>query len=157
MTALIPCYQTEADSLDARSFSMEEITAYADAIYRLLSDASAWERASQRCREKIENGFTTGHMVRFFEEEFQRLTEDPDLKQARQETSERLKALAPLADELYTLGMQLQYTEDSLNHVFVGYGHENIKMLLSKAHKVFERDGLWSVICKSKTWLQKHL
>ena len=155
--ALIPCDQTEADSLDARSFSKEEITAYADAICHLLSDASARERASRRCREKIESGFTIGHMVRFFEEELQRLAEDPELKQARLETAERLKALAPLADELYTLEMQLQCTEDSMNHVFVGYGHESIKVLLTKAYKVFERDGLWSLICKSKTWLQKHL
>lgn len=112
--ALIPCRQTEADSLDARSFPEEEVQAYVDAICDLLTDSARWNSASEACRKRIENGFTIQNMVSYFETEFNRLTEDFQAAEQRQHISEVLNLCTPMAAEVFTLEMQLQKTEDDL-------------------------------------------
>lgn len=112
--ALIPCRQTEADSLDARSFPEKEVQTYVDAICDLLTDSARWNAASEACRKRIENGFTIQDMVSYFETEFNRLTEDFQAAEQRQHISEVLNLCTPMAAEVFTLEMQLQKTEDDL-------------------------------------------
>ena len=155
--ALLPCSQTEADSLDARTFDAEEVNGYTDAICHLLNDPAAWKEASRKCREKIMGGFTIAQMVRFFEQEFQRLAKDPTPKQARRETAAHIQALAPMAEELYRLEMQLQCTEDGLTHNMVGQGYYDTETIPMKIRRVLAQEGIWQVFRKGIIWIQKQL
>lgn len=110
--ALLPCLQSESDSLDGRSFPEEEIRSYVDAIVKLLCDDALWQETAANCRKKIEAGFTINNMVAFFDNEFQRLLTDETLKARRQETALALTRLTPMAEEFYTMEMQMQHAED---------------------------------------------
>ena len=110
--ALLPCLQDESASLDGRTFPEEEIESYVDAIVSYLADQEKWETASHACREKVKNGFTISNMVNFFDLEFQRLLTDEALKHQRRETAQLLSRLSPMAEEFYTMEMQMQHAED---------------------------------------------
>ena len=102
-------------------------------------------------------GFTIAQMVRFFEQEFQRLAKDPTPKQARRETAAHIQALAPMAEELYRLEMQLQCTEDGLTHNMVGQGYYDTETIPMKIRRVLAQEGIWQVFRKGIIWIQKQL
>lgn len=145
--ALIPCLQTEADSLDARVFPDEEVQAYVDAICDLLTDSARWNSASEACRRRIEKGFTIQNMVSYFEREFCRLAEDSQAAEQRQHISEALNLCTPLAAEVFTLEMQLQKTEDDL--VQHSSTTSSFKTILEKAKNELKERGFLSLLKKA--------
>ena len=100
--AIIPCMQTEAENLDSRDFSEEEIQLYAKAIIDILSDDSRWKAMSETCRARIEKAFTIETMVRYFEKEFIRLATDTTLTPDRYAKATALSTLSPLAEDYLT-------------------------------------------------------
>ena len=154
--ALIPCKQTEADSLDARSFPEDEVQAYVDAICDLLTDSARWTAASEACRGRILNGFTIQNMVDHFEKEFCRLTEDAQVLQQRQRVSDALNLCAPIASEVFTLEMQLQKTEDDFAW-HMSNGTQSGRLLWKKAKKELRENGLVFVLKKAIRYIRKRL
>lgn len=151
--ALIPCRQTEADSLDARSFPEEEVQAYVDAICDLLTDSARWNSASEACRKRIENGFTIQNMVSYFETEFNRLTEDFQAAEQRQHISEVLNLCTPMAAEVFTLEMQLQKTEDDLAWC-TSHRAESATSLWVKVRIELRERGLVSLLKKAVQYIR---
>ena len=151
--ALIPCRQTEADSLDARSFPEEEVQAYVDAICDLLTDSARWNAASEACRKRIENGFTIQNMVSYFETEFNRLTEDFQAAEQRQRVSDALNLCAGVAAEIFTLEMQLQKTEDDLAWC-TSHRAESVTSLWVKVRIELRERGLVSLLKKAVQYIR---
>lgn len=151
--ALIPCRQTEADSLDARSFPEEEVQTYVDAICDLLTDSARWNSASEACRKRIENGFTIQNMVSYFETEFNRLTEDFQAAEQRQHISEVLNLCTPMAAEVFTLEMQLQKTEDDLAWC-TSHRAESATSLWVKVRIELRERGLVSLLKKAVQYIR---
>lgn len=151
--ALIPCRQTEADSLDARSFPEEEVQAYVDAICDLLTDSARWNSASEACRKRIGNGFTIQNMVSYFETEFNRLTEDFQAAEQRQHISEVLNLCTPMAAEVFTLEMQLQKTEDDLAWC-TSHRAESATSLWVKVRIELRERGLVSLLKKAVQYIR---
>ena len=106
--ALIPCSQSEADAFDNRQFPEAEVDAYVDALVELLTDSGRWDHASATCRSRIEAGFTIQKMVDYFEIELNRLMDDKSLNENRVAVSNALRALGPLAGDIFTMEMQMQ-------------------------------------------------
>ena len=73
--ALLPMLQDEAADFDSRTFSEVEIQQYVDAIENLLSDKLELEKKSIRCREKIEEKFSTSVMIHKLEHDFNAFSE----------------------------------------------------------------------------------
>lgn len=151
--ALIPCLQTEADSLDARVFPDEEVQTYVDAICDLLTDSARWNSASEACRKRIENGFTIQNMVSYFETEFNRLTEDFQAAEQRQHISEVLNLCTPMAAEVFTLEMQLQKTEDDLAWC-TSHRAESATSLWVKVRIELRERGLVSLLKKAVQYIR---
>lgn len=154
--ALIPCKQTEADSLDARSFSEDEVQAYVDAICDLLTDSARWTAASEACRGRILNGLTIQNMVDHFEKEFCRLTEDAQALQQRQHVSDALNLCAPIASEVFTLEMQMQKLEDGYQQQSIRNGNK-LHSLMEKARLALKEDDLQSLLKRTIRWLRKRI
>ena len=154
--ALIPCGQTEADSLDARSFPEDEIQAYVDAICGLLTDSARWTVASKACRGRILNGFTIQNMVDHFEKEFCRLTEDAQVLQQRQRVSDALNLCAPIASEVFTLEMQMQKLEDGYQQQSIRNGNK-LHSLLEKARLALKEEGVQSFLKRTIRWSRKRM
>ena len=154
--ALIPCGQTEADSLDARSFPEDEIQAYVDAICGLLTDSARWTAASKACRGRILNGFTIQNMVDHFEKEFCRLTEDAQVIQQRQRVSDALNLCAPIASEVFTLEMQMQKLEDGYQQQSIRNGNK-LHSLLEKARLALKEEGVQSFLKRTIRWFRKRM
>lgn len=143
--ALIPCRQTEADSLDVRQFVEEEIDDYVREVVDLLTNSKRWTAAAKMCRERVENSFTIQNMVNHFESELDRLTTDPIALEKRRQMAQTLKLCAPLAAEISTLEMQLQATENDL--LWVLEHPKSSQSLLQKAFRVWKEQG-WKVFVK---------
>ena len=156
--ALIPCRQTEADSLDARTFPEEEVREYVDAICALLTDSARWTAASKACRERILDGFTIRNMVNYFEEEFSRLTEDSRAMEQRRRVAEALNLCAPIAAEIFMLEMQLQKTEDDLAwHMSHSTEAAESKSIWKKMKAAFREGGVMSVLRKAIRYIRKKI
>ncbi|MDD7259953.1 MAG: glycosyltransferase family 4 protein [Eubacteriales bacterium] len=156
--ALIPCRQTEADSLDARTFPEEEVREYVDAICALLTDSARWTAASKACRERILDGFTIRNMVNYFEEEFSRLTEDSRAMEQRRRVAEALNLCAPIAAETFVLEMQLQKTEDDLAwHMSHSTEAAESKLIWKKMKAAFREGGVMSVLRKAIRYIRKKI
>lgn len=148
---LIPCVQSESECLDERSFSMEEIDAYADAIYELLTNQEIWMKKSENCREKIEQHFTIDLMVEYFCKEFMNLLEDEKKSNQRQKISESLKAYKSLGSEFYMTGMNMQCAEDVL------YRPTKDKDLVYKAIRILREKGFREFWKKMMQWSKKRV
>lgn len=148
--ALIPCLQRESDSLDGRTFPEEEIDAYVNAIVSLLSDEESRQKKAAACREKIEKGFTISNMVAFFEEEFRKLLNDEARKQNRRETARALAYLSPMAEEFYTMEMQMQHAEDYAAACIEANPVHKIKRTLRE-------EGVTRLLIKVLRWLKHKL
>lgn len=148
--ALIPCRQSEAEGFDARQFPEEEVADYVRAITELLTKPECWEKASHNCRKRVENGFTIGNMVAYFNREFQRLTTDQTLRSQRIQTAQALRQLSPLAAELHTLELRMQALEDQLDQ-------ENWqgKSLMQKVRQVLKQEGLRALLVRALAYMRK--
>lgn len=113
--ALIPCLQTEADSIGDQKYSEEEVMLYVGPLTRILSDDRLWQKMSGAARAKIENGFTIKHMVQYFEKEFVRLITEPKEVELRHKKAEALHLVKPLAGETYTMMMMAECLGNSLD------------------------------------------
>lgn len=148
--ALIPCRQSEADSLDAREFVKEEVATYVQEIVDLLTNDRRWAAAAKMCRERVENGFTIQNMVNYFEAELDRLTTDPAALEQRRQVAQALKLCGPLAAEISTLEMQLQATEDRLNQ-----GNWQGESLMQKVRQVLKQEGLRALFVRALAYMRK--
>lgn len=142
--ALIPCLQSDITDIDSRSFSPEEVDAYAEAIFRFLREDALWAQTSQNCRHRIEEGFTVRRMVEFFDRELERLTTDETLQKKRLSLSRALEACDPLAAELFTMEMQQQSTEEALQsaaceNVLVDFTKRSLRWLWRKANSILRK------------------
>lgn len=145
--SLILCRQEEAEDFDNRDFCPEEVADYVNALIPLLTDPQLWQKTSDNCRRKIEEGFTIRRMVAYFEEEFNRLTEDTAAVQQRKAMAETLHACSPLAAELFTTEMQAQSLEQALQQI----GGERLQ---DKVRRVLREEGLLMVIKKTLRWIK---
>lgn len=114
--AIIPCLQEEDEDFDVRTFSEEEVEAYAHAVIDILSDEVKWQSMSKACRSRIEEAFTIDKMVQYFEKEFARLTTDKTLTAERCHKANALNMLSPMAADYFTIELQEQAAEE--NHGF---------------------------------------
>lgn len=100
---VLPLLQSEAEELDSREFSQEEIRQYADAIVGLLKDGDTYERMCAACRKKIEEGFSSQIMIRRLEEIFENLVNDSVVIEKRRTVSAELRHYLRVCNELHTL------------------------------------------------------
>ena len=67
---VLPLLQSEADELDSRTFSQEEVQMYVKAITDVLADQECYQQMCRNCRRKIEEGFSSQIMIRKLERIF---------------------------------------------------------------------------------------
>ena len=144
---LLPCMQSESDSLDGRVFPAEEIDAYTDAVMELLSNEQLWEEKSRNCRQKIEQGFTIDGMVQHLYREFERLTTDETLKQSRQAMAEALRLCGPLIAETYTMEMQMESIETYFANAPAP------ESMIAKVKRTLREKGFVALIKKTLRWI----
>ena len=100
---VLPLLQSEAEELDSRAFTAEEVRQYADAIAELLEDADAYERMCAACRRKIEEGFSSQIMIRKLEQIFEDLVNDQTAIQKRESIAAKLQNFEHLISDHYTM------------------------------------------------------
>ena len=103
---VLPLLQNEAEELDSREFSGEEVSQYADAITEILEDSAAYEKMCAACRKKIEDGFSSQIMIRKLENIFEKLVRDPAAMQRRNMLAQKLKCFKQMISDYYTIYRQ---------------------------------------------------
>ncbi len=103
---VLPLILDGPEHYNLRQYPPEETAQYADAIEELLASPDALVRRSRLCREKVLNGFTIQNMVAHLAREFCRLT-GPDAQVQRQRQCEHWASMAPIAEELVSMGSEL--------------------------------------------------
>ncbi len=103
---VLPLILDGPEHYNLRQYPPEETAQYADAIEELLASPDALVRRSRLCREKVLNGFTIQNMVAHLDREFCRLT-GPDAQVQRQRQCEHWASMAPIAEELVSMGSEL--------------------------------------------------
>lgn len=110
--ALVECRQVEGKDFDSKSFNEEEIKEYVNAIAEYLTDDEKWKKASENCRNKVEEEFSIDKMVEHFTVEFERLISDKTLHEKRQEVSRALKPFEKLWADYFAVELKEQSLED---------------------------------------------
>ena len=108
---VLPLLQSEAEELDNRMFTAEEIRQYVDAITELLKDTDAYEGMCATCRRKIEEGFSSQIMIRKLEQIFEALARDPATMEKRRSVSAELGRYSRVCNELPTLMAEIDAYE----------------------------------------------
>ena len=108
---VLPLLQSEAEELDNRMFTAEEIRQYVDAITELLKDTDAYEGMCATCRRKIEEGFSSQIMIRKLERIFEALARDPAAMEKRRAASAELGRYSRVCNELPTLMAEIDAYE----------------------------------------------
>ena len=108
---VLPLLQSEAEELDNRMFTAEEIRQYVDAITELLKDTDAYEGMCATCRRKIEEGFSSQIMIRKLERIFEALARDPATMEKRRSVSAELGRYSRVCNELPTLMAEIDAYE----------------------------------------------
>lgn len=103
--------QSEAEELDSRAFTLEEVRQYADAIVELMEDSAAYEKMCTACRRKIEEGFSSQIMIRKLEQIFEDLAHDPAAMEKRRAASAELGRYSRVCNELPTLMAEIDAYE----------------------------------------------
>lgn len=101
--ALVPMRQEEGGDFDTRKFSRQEVSDYAAAILKLLSDQEFYHQCSINCRKKIEDRFSTEVMLKKMEKEFLSLVKDAGWINQRREMAAAIKEMGNIPEELYTM------------------------------------------------------
>ena len=99
----LPLLQSEADELDSRTFSQEEVQMYVKAITDVLADRECYQQMCRNCRRKIEEGFSSQIMIRKLERIFEDLVQNPVQQERRQETAKNIGFYSRILNELPTL------------------------------------------------------
>ena len=100
---VLPLLQSEADELDSRTFSQEEVQMYVKAITDVLADQKQYQQMCRNCRRKIEEGFSSQIMIRKLEIIFEDLVQNPVQQERRQETAKNIGFYSKILNELPTL------------------------------------------------------
>ena len=108
---VLPLLQSEAEELDSRAFTAEEVRQYADAIAELLEAPAVYERMCAACRRKIEEGFSSQIMIRKLEQIFEDLARDPAAMEKRRAASAELGRYSRVCNELPTLMAEIDAYE----------------------------------------------
>ena len=105
---VLPLLQSEADELDSRTFSQEEVQMYVKAITDVLVDREQYQQLCRNCRRKIEEGFSSQIMIRKLERIFGDLVSGKEENLNRQDMSKRISyPCKHIAQELWTLQAEL--------------------------------------------------
>jgi len=108
---VLPLLQSEAEELDSREFSQEEVQQYVDAITDILGDCAAHEKMCAACRKKIEDGFSSQIMIQKLEKIFEELVHDQVLVEERKIVSKELQKYSRVCGELPTLMSEINAYE----------------------------------------------
>ena len=100
---VLPLLQSEADELDSRTFSQEEVQMYVKAITDVLADQKQYQQMCRNCRRKIEEGFSSQIMIHKLERIFGDLVQNPVQQERRQETAKNIGFYSRILNELPTL------------------------------------------------------
>ena len=87
---VLPLLQSEADELDSRAFSQEEVQMYVKAITDVLADQKQYQQMCRNCRRKIEERFSSQIMIRKLERIFGDLVSGKEENLNRQGMSKRI-------------------------------------------------------------------
>ena len=120
---VLPLLQSEAEELDSRSFSEEEVDQYVCAIQKLLSDRAEYEKMCAACRERIETGFSTQIMARKLENILTELVESESIQKQRKEKADVLRSFGALAGDGCTAYCEIESYESAFR---AGY-EDNMK------------------------------
>ena len=146
---IIPLLQNEADALDCRKFSKEEIQLYVDAIKTILKDKGNYKIISKNCRERIEKYFSSNIMIQKLEKEFENLM-SPEHLEKRKEISKALKMVSSMIDDYVTLYNEYENTEKKCEEIWKA-------KLWFEEHAVETHDDNCEYISKNTTDAQKQL
>ena len=100
---VLPLLQSEAEELDNREFSQEEMRQYVGAITDILGDRAAYEKMCVACRKKIEDGFSSQIMIQKLEKIFEELVHDTEKIQQRKALAQKLGSFERLTSDYYTV------------------------------------------------------
>ena len=100
---VLPLLQSEADELDSRTFSQEEVQMYVKAITDVLADREQYQQLCRNCRRKIEEGFSSQIMIRKLERIFEDLVQNSVQQEKRQATAKNIGFYSRILNELPTL------------------------------------------------------
>ena len=108
---VLPLLQSEAEELDSREFSQEEVRQYVGAITDILGDRAAYEKMCVACRKKIEDGFSSQIMIQKLEKIFKELVHDQKIVEERKAVSKELQKYLRMCGELPTLMSEINAYE----------------------------------------------
>mgnify|MGYP000395663608 FL=1 len=108
---VLPLLQSEAEELDSREFSQEEVRQYVGAITDILGDCTAYEKMCVACRKKIEDGFSSQIMIQKLEKIFEELVHDQKIVEERKAVSKELQKYLRVCGELPTLMSEINAYE----------------------------------------------
>ena len=100
---VLPLLQSEAEELDSRDFTEEEVGQYVNAIVDVLSDEAAYTRMCAACRERIETGFSSQLMIQKLESIFEELVRGTEKIQQRKALAQKLGSFERLISDYYTV------------------------------------------------------
>ena len=100
---VLPLLQSEADELDSRTFSQEEVQMYVKAITDVLADREQYQQLCRNCRRKIEEGFSSQIMIRKLERIFGDLVRDSEKNAARIRIADCLNQFERLTEDSYMM------------------------------------------------------
>lgn len=131
---VLPLLQSEADELDSRTFSQEEVQMYVKAITDVLVDREQYQQMCRNCRRKIEEGFSSQIMIRKLERIFGDLVSGKEENLNRQDMSKRISyPCKHMAQELWTLQAELNsYIYSYKNVCGVDQRYELMRIASSK-------------------------
>ena len=98
---VLPLLQSEADELDSRTFSQEEVQMYVKAITDVLADQECYQQMCRNCRRKIEEGFSSQIMIRKLERIFEDLVRNSEKNAARIRIADCLNQFDRLTEDSY--------------------------------------------------------
>ena len=115
--ALLPLRQKEVE-IDLRTYDPEEVEDYVKYICRILQDNTLYNRLSQKCRQKIEEGFTIEKMVETLAQELTEACTNETRRIQRRAVSAALSLMDNLAADYYTIYQQWGIQRDESTNLW---------------------------------------
>ena len=107
--AIIPLMQDEIKDYNSIFFKKEEVKAYSDALYRLLTNDTLRAEASKEGRKRVEDKFSTSAMIAYFDNELERIVRDKELKRKRESVSNAMALLNDMPGEYYRYFLMAEF------------------------------------------------
>lgn len=120
---LIPCGQSDNTDVGLNIFTEQEISAYATAIEELVLDDETWAEKSKNARRKIEQEFTIGVMVDYFNHELARLCKDEKHIQQREHKAQSLKGISSLVSDYYLIEAAHEFKEAEATKIWKNWNN----------------------------------